>query len=159
MKITIISVGKLKEQYLIDGIKEYSKRLSKYTQIDEIVLSDEAIPNKTSEALNFQIKEKEGRKIIDVIPSKSYVIVLDLKGKMLSSEELASKILDIQTYNSSNITFVIGGSLGLSNEVINKSDFRLCFSKMTFPHQLMKLILFEQIYRAFKINNNETYHK
>lgn len=159
MKITIISVGKLKEQYLIDGIKEYSKRLSKYTQIDEIVLSDEAIPNKTSEALDFQIKEKEGRKIIDVIPSKSYVIVLDLKGKMLSSEELASKILDIQTYNSSNITFVIGGSLGLSNEVINKSDFRLCFSKMTFPHQLMKLILFEQIYRAFKINNNETYHK
>ncbi len=159
MKITIISVGKLKEQYLIDGLKEYSKRLSKYTQIDEIVLIDEAIPNKTSEALNLQIKEKEGRKIIDVIPSKSYVIVLDLKGKMLSSEELASKILDIQTYNSSHITFIIGGSLGLSNEVINKSNFRLCFSKMTFPHQLMKLILFEQIYRAFKINNNETYHK
>lgn len=159
MKITILSVGKLKETYLLDGIKEYSKRLSKYTQIEEIVLNDEPIPNKTSDALNLQIKEKEGKKIIDSMPSKSYVIVLDLKGKMLTSEELASKILDIQTYNSSHITFIIGGSLGLSDEVINKSDFRLCFSKMTFPHQLMKLILFEQIYRVFKINNNETYHK
>lgn len=159
MKITIISVGKLKETYLLDGIKEYSKRLSKYTQIEEIVLNDEPIPNKSSDALNLQIKEKEGKKIVNSIPSKSYVIALDLKGTMLTSEQLASKILDIQAYNSSHITFIIGGSLGLSCEVISKSDFRLCFSKMTFPHQLMKLILFEQIYRAFKINNNETYHK
>lgn len=159
MKITIISVGKLKESYLVDGIKEYVKRLSKYTQIEEIVLLDEPIKDKTSNALNIQIKEKEGLRIIEALNPKSYVIVLDLKGKMLSSEELASKILEIQTYNSSHITFIIGGSLGLSDEVISKANFRLCFSKMTFPHQLMKLILVEQIYRSFKINNNETYHK
>ena len=159
MKITIISVGKLKENYLVDGIKEYVKRLTKYTQMEEIVLQDEPIKDKTSEALNLQIKEKEGQRIIEALNPKSYVIVLDLKGKMLSSEELASKMLDIQTYNSSHITFIIGGSLGLSDAVINKANFRLCFSKMTFPHQLMKLILVEQIYRAFKINNNETYHK
>lgn len=159
MKITIISVGKLKENYLVDGIKEYVKRLTKYTQMEEIVLQDEPIKDKTSEALNLQIKEKEGQRIIEALNPKSYVIVLDLKGRMLSSEELASKMLDIQTYNSSHITFIIGGSLGLSDAVINKANFRLCFSKMTFPHQLMKLILVEQIYRAFKINNNETYHK
>lgn len=159
MKITIISVGKLKEAYLVEGIKEYTKRLSKYTQIEEIVLPDEPIRDKTSDSLNLQIKEKEGSRIIEAINPKSYVIVLDLKGKMLSSEDLASKMLEIQTYNSSHITFVIGGSLGLSDDVIATSNFRLCFSKMTFPHQLMKLILVEQIYRAFKINNNETYHK
>lgn len=159
MKITIISVGKLKEAYLVDGIKEYVKRLSKYTQIEEIVLPDEPIKDKTSDALNIQIKEKEGLRIIEALNPKSYVIVLDLKGKMLSSEELASKMLEIQTYNSSHITFIIGGSLGLSDAVISKANFRLCFSKMTFPHQLMKLILVEQIYRSFKINNNETYHK
>ncbi len=159
MKITIISVGKLKEAYLLDGIAEYVKRLSKYTKIEEIVLNDEAIKEKTNESLNQEIKDKEGKRIIDSIPSKSYVIALDLKGQMLDSVELANKILDIQTYNASNITFIIGGSLGLSNEVLKKSDYRLCFSKMTFPHQLMKLILVEQIYRAFKINNNETYHK
>lgn len=159
MKITIISVGKLKEKYLIDGIAEYSKRLSKYTKIEEIVLQDEPIREKSSDALNEEIKIKEGKKILDAIDVKSYIIVLDLKGIMLTSEELAKKVLDIQTYHSSNITFIIGGSLGLSKEVIDKADYRLCFSKMTFPHQLMKLILIEQIYRAFKINNNETYHK
>ena len=110
MKITIISVGKLKESYLVDGIKEYVKRLTKYTQIEEIVLLDEPIKDKTSDALNIQIKEKEGLRIIEALNPKSYVIVLDLKGKMLSSEELASKILEIQTYNSSHITFIIGGS-------------------------------------------------
>lgn len=159
MKITIVSVGKLKEAYLVDGIKEYVKRLTKYTQIEEIVLPDEPIKDKTSDALNIQIKEKEGLRIIEALNPKSYIIVLDLKGKMLSSEELASKMLEIQTYNSSHITFIIGGSLGLSDAVISKANFRLCFSKMTFPHQLMKLILVEQIYRSFKINNNETYHK
>ena len=159
MKISIISVGKLKEAYLADGIKEYAKRLSKYCQIEEIVLQDEPIKDKSSEALNLQIKEKEGLRIIDAINPNSYVIALDLKGRMLTSEELASKMLEIQTYNSSHISFIIGGSLGLSEAVLNKANYRLCFSKMTFPHQLMKLILFEQIYRAFKINNNETYHK
>lgn len=159
MKITIISVGKLKEKYLIDGIAEYVKRLSKYTKIEEIVLNDEPIKDKSNNTLNEEIKEKEGTRIIDSIPSKSFVIALDLKGHMLDSVELANKILEIQTYNASQITFIIGGSLGLSNDVLKCADYRLCFSKMTFPHQLMKLILVEQIYRAFKINNNETYHK
>ena len=159
MKITIISVGKLKEKYLLDGIAEYKKRISKFTLVDEIVLKDEPIPQNASAALENEIKIKEGKRIIDAIPSNSYKIVLDLKGEMIDSIALAKKILSIQTYNSSHIVFIIGGSLGLSSEVVNLADYNLCFSKMTFPHQLMKLILCEQIYRAFKINNNETYHK
>lgn len=159
MKITIVSVGKLKEKYLVDGIAEYIKRLSKYTKVEEIILQDEPIKDKDSEALNLEIKQKEGRKIIQATDSKSFKIALDLKGQMLSSEELALKMTQITSYQSSNITFIIGGSLGLSKEVIDWVDYSLCFSKMTFPHQLMKLILVEQIYRAFKINNNETYHK
>ena len=159
MKITIISVGKLKEKYLLDGIAEYKKRISKFTLVDEIVLKDEPIPQNASTALENEIKIKEGKRIIDAIPSNSYKIVLDLKGEMIDSIALAKKILSIQTYNSSHIVFIIGGSLGLSSEVVNLADYNLCFSKMTFPHQLMKLILCEQIYRAFKINNNETYHK
>ncbi len=159
MKITIISVGKLKEKYLIDGINEYIKRISKYSEINEIVLKDEPIPQKAGLAIENEIKVKEGKKILESIPLNSYKIVLDLKGEMLKSEELALKIKNIQTYNSSHIVFIIGGSLGLSLEVLKACDYSLCFSKMTFPHQLMKLILLEQIYRAFKINNNETYHK
>ena len=159
MKISIISVGKLKEDYLVDGIKEYIKRISKYSQIDEIVLKDEPIPQKSNDSLDNEIKIKEGKKILEAIPKQSYVIVLDLKGNMLDSVELANKIKDIKTYNNSHIVFIIGGSLGLSKEVLDIADYKLCFSKMTFPHQLMKLILLEQIYRSFKINNNETYHK
>jgi len=159
MKITIISVGKLKEKYLVDGISEYTKRLSKYCEINEIVLKDEPIPDKSNETIDNDIKIKEGKKIIDAMPQNSYKIALDLRGEMLSSEELARKILQIQTYNNSHICLIIGGSLGISKEVIDKVDYKLCFSKMTFPHQLMKLILVEQIYRAFKINHNETYHK
>jgi len=159
MKITVISVGKLKEKYLADGIKEYIKRLTKYTEVNEIVLKDEPIPDKSNDTIDNEIKEKEGKKIIAAIPSNSYKIALDLKGDMLDSVELAKKILSIQTYNNSHIVFIIGGSLGLSSEVIKTVDYKLCFSKMTFPHQLMKLILMEQIYRSFKINHNETYHK
>ncbi len=159
MTISIISVGKLKEKYLLDGIAEYIKRLSKYTTVNEIVLKDEPIPEKSNNSLDLAIKEKEGKKIIASIPQNSYKIALDLHGAMLDSVELANKIKDIQTYNSSHIVFIIGGSLGLSREVIDSVDYKLCFSKMTFPHQLMKLILLEQVYRAFKINNNETYHK
>lgn len=159
MKITIVSVGNLKEKYLIDGIKEYIKRLAKYATVEEIVVQDEPIMDKASEANMQIIKAKEGKKILQAIKEKSYLIALDLKGAMLSSEELADKIKNIQTYNSSHICFIIGGSLGLSEEVLNSVDYRLCFSKMTFPHQLMKLILAEQIYRAFKINCNEVYHK
>ncbi len=149
MKITIISVGKLKEKYLLDGISEYIKRISKYSSVEE----------NASLAIENEIKIKEGKKILESIPQNSFKIVLDLKGEMLKSEELAMKIKNIQTYNSSHIVFIIGGSLGLSKEVIDNADYSLCFSKMTFPHQLMKLILLEQVYRAFKINNNETYHK
>ena len=159
MKISIISVGKLKEKYLLDGIAEYIKRLSKFCIVEEIVLKDEPIPDKASKTIEEEIKIKEGKKIIASIPQNSYKIALDLKGAMLDSVELANKILSIQTYNNSHIVFIIGGSLGLSREVIDNVDYKLCFSKMTFPHQLMKLILVEQIYRSFKINNNETYHK
>lgn len=159
MKITIISVGKLKEKYLADGIAEYKKRISKYAEVNEIVLKDEPIPDKSSDATDNEIKIKEGKRIIEAIPSNSYKIALDLKGEMLDSVELAKKFLQIQTYNNSHIVFIIGGSLGMSKEVLDSVDYKLCFSKMTFPHQLMKLILMEQIYRAFKINHNETYHK
>lgn len=159
MKIEVISVGKIKESYLLDGIKEYAKRLSKYAQIIETTLQDEAIKDKDSEALNEQIKVVEGEKILKAISPKSYVIALDLKGNMLSSEELAEKIDDVISKGNGHIVFVIGGSLGLSKNVLARADYRLCFSKMTFPHKLMKLILLEQVYRAFKINNHETYHK
>jgi 23S rRNA (pseudouridine1915-N3)-methyltransferase len=159
MKISIISVGKLKEKYLVDGIAEYKKRISKYAEVNEIVLKDEPIPDKSNDTIDNDIKIKEGKKIIENIPQHSFVITLDLKGHMLDSVELANKIEEIKTYNNSHIVFIIGGSLGISKEVLAKANYSLCFSKMTFPHQLMKLILMEQIYRAFKINNNETYHK
>ena len=159
MKITILSVGNIKEKYFIDAIDEYTKRLSKYTKINHITVSDLAIADNPSQKDMDIIKNKEGLKLLEHILDNDYVIALDLKGIMTSSEELATKLDEIFTYNSSNIIFVIGGSLGLSNDVIKRADYRLCISKMTFPHKLCKLILMEQIYRAFKINNNETYHK
>ena len=159
MKITVLSVGSIKEKYLIDAIEEYSKRLSKFVKINHITVPDLSINTNPSDKDIEIIKNKEGMKLLEYMTSDSYNIVLDLKGRMISSEELASKIDEIFTYNSPNITFVIGGSLGLSKDVINKADFSICISKMTFPHKLCKLILMEQIYRAFKINNNETYHK
>lgn len=159
MKITIISVGTIKEKYLKDAIAEYKKRISKYSLVEEITVADEPIKEKSSELQNEEVKEKEAQRIIAKIPLKSYKIALNLKGEMLSSEELASKINQIATYNSSHITFIIGGSLGLGNSVLRLMDYHLCFSKMTFPHQLMKVILLEQVYRSFKILNHETYHK
>ncbi len=159
MRITILSVGNIKEKYLKDAIEEYSKRISKFCKIDFIQVNDEAIVENPSDKQMELVKEKEGEKIIKALPKSCYKIVLDLKGVMLSSDELANKLLDVFTYNGSHICFIIGGSLGLSNEVLQKADYHLCFSKMTFPHQLMKVILLEQIYRAFKIINNEPYHK
>jgi len=153
MKINIISVGKIKEQYFIDGIEEYRKRLTKYTNIELITVMDE--PNELDSKV---VKKKEAERILAKIPSNSYTIVLDLGGKELDSIEFAKKIDEIKNV-ASTINFIIGGSLGLDEEVIKKADYRLCFSKFTFPHKLMKLILMEQIYRAFKINNNESYHK
>lgn len=159
MKISIISVGSIKEKYLKDAIAEYSKRLSKYTKVDFLNVSDEQIGQNASKKEEEIIKNKEGEKLIKIIPEQSFKIVLDLKGEMLSSPELANKIKEITTYKNSHLSFIIGGSLGLSDDVLKLADYHLCFSKMTFPHQLMQVILLEQIYRAFKINNNEIYHK
>ncbi|MCR4899081.1 MAG: 23S rRNA (pseudouridine(1915)-N(3))-methyltransferase RlmH [Acholeplasmatales bacterium] len=159
MKISIISVGSIKEKYLKDAIAEYSKRLSKYTKVEFLNVSDEQIGQNASKKEEEIIKNKEGEKLLKIIPEQSFKIVLDLKGEMLSSPELANKIKEITTYKNSHLSFIIGGSLGLSDDVLKLADYHLCFSKMTFPHQLMQVILLEQIYRAFKINNNEIYHK
>jgi 23S rRNA (pseudouridine1915-N3)-methyltransferase len=158
MKITIIAVGKIKEKYLIEGIKEYSKRLSKYTKLEIIEVPDEHAPENLSKKELDIIKDKEGDKIESRIKD-SYVIALAIKGIMFTSEELANKIEDIKTYNSSHITFIIGGSLGLAKSILRKANLKMSFSEMTFPHQLMRLILLEQVYRSFRINNNEPYHK
>lgn len=159
MKITIISVGKLKEKYLKAGIEEYSKRLSRYCRLDLIQVSDEKCPESLSPADREIIKNKEGEKILSKVKEGSFIISLEIEGKQLTSEALASKIEQITTSGSSHITFLIGGSLGLSDQIKKLSSFSLSFSKMTFPHQLMKLILVEQIYRAFRIIRNEPYHK
>ena len=159
MQINIMSVAKIKEKYLLEGIKEYAKRLSKFVELHFIELKDEPIKDDAGPSEIFKIKEVEEKRILKAIPERSYVIALDLKGKLVTSEELAEKFLEIQNYFSSKITFIIGGSLGLSDKVISIANYRLCLSKMTFPHQLAKFILLEQIYRSFKINNNETYHK
>ena len=159
MNITVISVGKLKEKYLKLGIEEFSKRLSKYCKLDMIELDDEKCPENLSDKDMEIVKNKEGNKILSKIKNNSYVIALAIDGKNLSSEELASTISNLAVRGNSHITFVIGGSLGLSSEVLKRADYKLSFSKMSFPHQLMKLILLEQVYRAFRINNNEPYHK
>ncbi|WP_300276351.1 23S rRNA (pseudouridine(1915)-N(3))-methyltransferase RlmH [Peptacetobacter sp.] len=159
MNINIIGVGKIKEKYLKLGIDEFKKRLSKYCKLDIIELDDEKAPEKLSEKEMLMVKDKEGKKILSKIKDTSYVIALAIDGKNLSSEELADKMSDLAVRGNSNITFVIGGSLGLSDEVLNRADYKLSFSKMTFPHQMMRLILLEQVYRAYRINNNEPYHK
>ncbi|MCQ2523990.1 MAG: 23S rRNA (pseudouridine(1915)-N(3))-methyltransferase RlmH [Lachnospiraceae bacterium] len=159
MNINILCVGKVKEKFFRDAIDEYSKRLSKFAKISIIEVSDEKTKDGASEVENKMVIDKEGSKLLSYIKSSDYVISLCIEGKKLSSEKLADKISDICLSGNSTITFVIGGSLGLSDEIKNRSDFKLSFSDMTFPHQLMRVILLEQIYRAFKINNNEPYHK
>ena len=159
MNLSIITVGKLKEKYLKLGIEEFSKRLSKYCKLDFTELEDEKCPENLSEKDMLIVKDKEGKKILSKIKSNSYVIALAIDGKNLSSEELADTISKLGVRGKSHITFVIGGSLGLSDEVLKRADYKLSFSKMTFPHQMMKLILLEQVYRSFRINNNEPYHK
>lgn len=156
--INIICFGKLKENYLKDAINEYCKRLSKYCKLDIIEIADEQIPNNINDKISNNIKNIEGSKIINYLKN-SYVISLDLKGKQYSSEDFSKKLEDISLFINSNITFIIGGSLGLSDEVLEKSNELICFSKMTFPHQLIRVFLLEQIFRAFKIQNNETYHR
>lgn len=159
MKINIVCVGKIKEKYLKLGIDEFKKRLSKYCKLEIIELEDEKAPENLSDKEMLMIKEKEGKKILSKIKDNSYVIALAIDGKNLSSEELAETINKLGVRGISNITFVIGGSLGLSDEVLSRADYKLSFSKMTFPHQLMRLILLEQVYRAYRINNGEPYHK
>lgn len=159
MNITIVSVGKLKEKYLKQGIAEYLKRLSAYAKVKIIEVPDEKAPESLSASEEQEVKQKEGDRILAKVTPDTYVITLDLQGKMLTSEQLAEKLEDLATYGKSKIAFVIGGSLGLSDDVRKRSDYALSFSKMTFPHQLMRLILLEQIYRGFKIMRGEPYHK
>ena len=159
MNITIICVGKLKEKYLKLAIDEYSKRLSRYCKLNIVELNDEKTPDNASEKDELIIKQKEESKILAHVKENMYVIALDLKGKMASSEELAELIGDLGLKGKSNIALIIGGSLGLSKEVLDRANYKLSFSKMTFPHQLMRVILLEQIYRAYKINSGEPYHK
>jgi len=158
ININIICVGKLKEDYLKNAISEYSKRLSKYSNLNIIELQDEKLPNKINDTIKEEIKKKEGEKIISQIKKDSYTMVLDLKGKEMTSEEFSKKIDNIGVNGFSTINFIIGGTLGLSNEVLEKANELVSFSKMTFPHQLIRVFLLEQIFRAFKISNNETYH-
>lgn len=158
MNLKIISVGKIKEQYLVDAISEYAKRISRYAKLELIEVKDEHAPDNISEKQIEQIKDIEGERILSKLKDE-FVICLAIEGKMFSSEALTEKIDEIGTYQSSSIIFIIGGSFGLSNTVLQKADLKLSFSKMTFPHQLMKVILLEQIYRVFRIKNNEPYHK
>jgi len=155
MKITVIAVGKLKEKYLKDGIAEYSKRLSRFCDLNIIEVADEQAPESLSSAQEEQVKKKEAERILKNISSGSLLIVLDIKGKKLDSEGFASKLQSFFLSGNSNITFVIGGSLGLDDELVRKADLRLSLSDMTFPHQLTRLILLEQLFRAFKIINGE----
>lgn len=159
MKITIITVGKIKEKFYQQAIDEYAKRLSRYCKLEIIEVVDEKNIDNCPEALEQQVKEKEGQRILAKIKDGSYVIALAIDGKMLDSVELSEKISSHMVSGESHLTFIIGGSLGLSKEVLNHADYKLSFSKMTFPHQLMRVVLLEQIYRGFRIMNGEPYHK
>lgn len=159
MKITVITVGKIKEKYLKDAIEEYSKRLSKYCKLEIIEVPDEKTPDHASEILEDAIRSKEAERILKYVRDDAYVITLEINGKQLSSEELADKVDKLGVQGVSHIIFIIGGSIGLGKEVLQKSDFALSFSKMTFPHQLMRVVLLEQVYRSYRIINGEPYHK
>lgn len=159
MKITVITVGKIKEKYLKDAIAEYSKRLSRYCKLEILEVADEKTPDGASETVEESIRDKEGERILKLVKDESYVITLEIGGKMLTSEELSDKMETLGIQGQSHLTFIIGGSIGLGKEVLKRSDYALSFSKMTFPHQLMRVILLEQIYRSYRIINNEPYHK
>ncbi|HAR6105001.1 TPA: 23S rRNA (pseudouridine(1915)-N(3))-methyltransferase RlmH [Staphylococcus pseudintermedius] len=159
MKITILAVGKLKEKYWKLAIAEYTKRLGAYSKIEVVEVPDEKAPETMSVKEIEQVKEKEGQRILSKIKPQSIVITLEIAGKMLSSEDLAKTLDQRMTQGASDFTFVIGGSHGLHDNVLKRSDFALSFSKMTFPHQMMRVILLEQVYRAFKIMRGEAYHK
>lgn len=159
MNIKVITVGKIKEKYIKLGIDEFAKRLSKYCNLEQVEVSDEKAPETLSDKEMQMIKDKEGEKILAHVKENTYLIALAIEGKMISSEELAAKMQDLAISGKSHITFVIGGSLGLSDSVMKRADYKLSFSKMTFPHQLMKVILLEQVYRGFRIITGAPYHK
>ena len=159
MNITIVSVGKLKEKYLKMGIDEYVKRLGGYAKVDLVEVPDEKAPEQLSDAEMELVKKKEGERILAKISEGTYVIALALNGKMKTSEEMAADLDALMTYGKSKVAFVIGGSLGLHDDVLKRADEKLCFGKMTLPHQLMKLVLVEQIYRSFRIIKGEPYLK
>lgn len=159
MKITILCVGKVKEKFYRDAIDEFSKRLSRYCKLEVIEVNDEKTDEQASENEIRLVKEKESERLLKNIKEDAYVITLCINGKQLDSEELSEKIEKLGIQGNSHIYFVIGGSLGLADAVINRADYKLSFSKMTFPHQLMRVILLEQIYRSYRIMNNEPYHK
>lgn len=159
MKITIITVGKLKEKYWKDAVAEYQKRLSRYCKLELLEVQDEKTPEQAGLSAEDGIRSKEGERILKLIRPDSFVITLEIQGKMLSSEELADRIESLGVQGQSHLTFVIGGSIGLGREVQKRSDFALSFSRMTYPHQLMRVILLEQIYRSYRIISGEPYHK
>ena len=159
MKITVIAVGKIKEKFFEDAIGEYSKRLSRYCKLEILQVPDEKTPDNASETVETQIKEKEGERILSKIPEGAYVIALAIEGKMLDSEELAEKINTLGITGTSQIVFIIGGSLGLSGQVLERADYKLSFSRMTVPHQLMRVVLLEQVYRGYRIIMGAPYHK
>ena len=158
LNINIVCIGKIKEQYLKDAINEYSKRLSKYCKLKIIELTDEKIPDTLNNNLSEKIKSKECENILNHVNKDSYLIALDLHGKQFTSEEFSQKLNNLSMVTS-NITFIIGGSLGLTTNLLDSCKEKVCFSTMTFPHQLIRVFLLEQIFRAFKIQNNETYHR
>lgn len=159
MNINVVCIGKLKEKYWRDAVDEYVKRISRFAKVEIIELRESRLPDNASPADEEKVKKQEGEEILKRIKPGDCCITLEIKGKQLDSVELAEKIKKIWIGGSSTIDFVIGGSLGLSDDVSRRADFRLSFSKMTFPHQMMRVILLEQVYRSFKINSNETYHK
>lgn len=159
MKISILTVGKIKEKYLRDAIDEYSKRLSRYCKLQIIEVEDEKTPDGASATVESQIREKEANRLMKYLDEDAFLITLEIQGKMLDSESFSKTIEQIGIRGKNHIQFVIGGSLGLHESITSKSDLALSFSKMTFPHQLMRVILLEQIYRAFRISNHEPYHK
>ena len=159
MKIKIVTVGKLKEKYLKDGIEEYSKRISRFATVDMIELADEKTPDRASDSENEKILELEGNRIISKIGDREFIIVLAIEGKTLSSEEFSKQLEQASINGYSTLTFVIGGSLGLSPQVKKRANLFLSFGRLTLPHQLMRLVLTEQIYRAFTIQQGSPYHK
>ena len=159
MEIRILSVGKIKEKYLRDGIQEYAKRLSRYARISFTAVADEKTPDHAAEKINQQILDLEGERLLEKIRDTDYVIALAISGEMMDSVSLAGFLDGLGVHGKSNIVFVIGGSLGLSGKVLKRADRKISFSALTFPHQLMQLILLEQIYRCFRIIHKEPYHK